>query len=207
MSLCLEQSLDRRWSQTIRWTFPHWYHWSYTLWLFPFRQELLCFLFRPLKAIKLLNTDNIKISVRCMIVRQTNSNIGANEKKGHLFVFIGQTTSDLLSPKWILTKCIDFDGCLWWSRGSVLSWSYHASVHFIILRASNSQSGSLGLVLFECSFNGTGYHFITLFPCYGCFFSFQTKDFTGDSGACADKCIFAYCFDSWKILIMSQLNL
>ena len=128
-------------------------------------------------------------------------------KKGHLFVFIGQTTSDLLSPKWILTKCIEFDGCLWCSWGCVLSWGYHASVHFIILRASNSQSGSLGLVLFECSFNGTGYHFITLFPCYGCFFSFQTRDFTGDSGACADKCIFAYCFDTWKILIMSKLNL
>jgi len=128
-------------------------------------------------------------------------------KKGHLFVFNGQTTSDLLSPKWILTKCIEFDGCLWCSWGCVLSWGYHASVHFIILRASNSQSGSLGLVLFECSFNGTGYHFITLFPCYGCFFSFQTRDFTGDSGACADKCIFAYCFDTWKILIMSKLNL
>ena len=127
-------------------------------------------------------------------------------KKGHLFVFNWKITSDLLLPKWIPTKCIEFDGYLWWSWGRVLSWGYHASVYFIILRASNSQSGNLGLVLLECSFNGTGYDLFTLFPCYGCL-SLQTSDFTGDSGACADKCIFAYCFDSWKILIMSQLNL
>ena len=120
-------------------------------------------------------------------------------KKGHLFVFNGQTTSDLLLPKWILTICIEFDGCLWCSWGSVLSWGYHASVHFIILRASNSQGGGLGLVILECSFNGTVYHFVTIFPCHGCF-SFQTRNFAGDGGACADKCIFAYCFDIWRIL-------
>jgi hypothetical protein len=64
----------------------------------------------------------------------------------------------------------------------------------------------LGLVIFKCSFNSTFYIFITFFPCHSCF-SFQIRNFAGYSGACADKCIFAYCLDIWMILIKSEVNL
>ena len=111
-----------------------------------------------------------------------------------------------ISAKLILTKYTDFDSGLWLSRRCVFSWSYQASVHLIILRASNSQGWGLGLVSFKCPFNGTFYDFITFFPCYSCF-SLKTRDFAGYSSSCADKCIFAYCLDIWMILIDWKLNL
>ena len=117
-----------------------------------------------------------------------------------------QRNSEMSARKWILTEGIEFDSCHWLSWRSVFSWSYQATVNFISLRVSNSQGGGLGVVICKCPFNGTLHNSTTFFPCYSCF-SFQIRNFAGYSGACADKCIFAYCLDIWMILIKSEVNL